>query len=98
MSSPDSVERLRHDLVSVTETITNLVKTLGEQGKEIEQLKIASLLQAEREKGIKDHLARIDVSLANIYSLGRYFLFAFCTSLIGAFVLFIVKGGLHVSS
>lgn len=97
MSTPDSIDLLRKDLVSVTTTISGLVAEIREQGKEIEELNKYVAVQAEREKSIKDHLSRLDASFASLASLGRYFLFAFCSSLIGAFVLWIVKGGLNVT-
>lgn len=97
MSTPDSIDLLRKDMASMAGSIGLLTEELRSQGKEIDELKLNAAVQAEREKSIKEHLARLDASFASLASLGRYFLFAFCTSIIGAFVMWIVKGGLNVT-
>lgn len=94
MSTPDSVDQLRRDLVSVTSSVSALTTALRDQGEEIAALKIQAAVRDERDKSVKDHLARLDNSFASLVSLGRYFLFAFCTAFISAFVLFVVRGGL----
>ena len=90
MTSSDSVELLRKDFTLLASSVSALTG-------EVAELKLQSAVRDERDKAVREHLARIDTTLMDIKSVARWFLFAFSSSLIGAFVLFVVRGGLNAS-
>lgn len=96
MTLPDSVDLLRKDHSMLAATVGRHTDDLTAVWKKIVELEMQSAVRDERDKAVAAHLARIDNTLIGIQALGRWFLFAFCSSLIGAFVLFLVNGGLKV--
>ncbi|MCW4115661.1 hypothetical protein NPA31_011870 [Aurantimonas sp. MSK8Z-1] len=87
----DSLELHRKDLESHAKSISALLTEIG-------QLKMSKAVEDERDKHLQERLMRIEKSIADIYSLGKWALFAWGGSMIAAVVAFIVNGGLHVSA
>lgn len=90
MTSSDSVDLLRKDHTQLAASVSALTQ-------EVAALKTQNAVRDERDLQVKDHLARIEKSVEALYSLLRWFLFAFSGGFIAACVTFIVRGGLNVS-
>lgn len=97
------MEFVERDLRDHAKSLTSLTDQLGQASMRISALEkvdvvqeVAQARQEERDKALNSRLTTIESDIRSIKGAGSKLLFIVGTSVVGAFVLFVIKGGLNI--
>lgn len=92
----ERMSNVERDVRDHAKTLSSMLETLRTLEQERIERKIVAAREEERDKALNERLTTIETAIKGIQGVGNKLVWIAATAVFGAFIAFIIKGGLSI--